>query len=139
VSFSIRPATPDDHLEIMRLFDGALLETDRDRINRQLTGSRGCILVAGADRPQGAISLSTETIDDRPTEWADAVHVSAIAVRRSRRRHGIGRALVEAAVEWAAPRPVSATFDDRVRGFYRSCGFEIETHDGRLWAIRAVD
>jgi len=136
VSHPIRPAGPDDHLAVVRLFDGALLETDSDRIRRQLTGSRGCILVAGESRPLGAIALSTAAVEQRPAEWAEAVHVTAIAVRRSRRNQGVGRSLIAAAVEWAAPRPLSATFDERVRGFYTACGFEIEEHADRLWAIR---
>ena len=123
----------------MRLFDGALLETDPDRIKQQLLGSRGCVLVAGADRPLGAISLSTDGIDDRPTDWADAVHVSAIAVRSSRRGQGLGRSLLRAAAEWAAPRSLSATFDDRVEGFYTACNFEIEARGGRLWGVRSPD
>jgi hypothetical protein len=43
---------------------------------------------------------------------------------------------VAAAAERAAPRPLTAAFDERVRSFYRACDFDIEPRDGRLWGIR---
>lgn len=132
----VRQAAADELVDVMRLFDGALLETDSDRIRRQLTARSGCILLAGERRPLGAIALWTGAVDDRPTEWADAVHITAIAVATQRRDQGVGRSLIEAAADWAAPRPLSATFAERVDDFYTACGFEIKTHDGRLWAIR---
>ena len=137
----VRQATIDDHVDIMRLFDGALLETDADRIRSQLDGDCGTMLLAVDSRPVGAIALSTEVIDDRPAEWPTAVQITAIAVSKQRRGRGVGRRLIAAAAEWAAPRALSATFDERVEPFYIACGFEIERHAGRLWAIRpaAVD
>ncbi len=133
---SIRQADPDDLVDVMRLFDGALLETDSHRIRDQLTGYRGCILVAGEGRPVGAIALinEDEEIDDLP--WPDAVYISSIAVQTERRGRGIGRSLIEAAADWAAPRSLSATFDERVRPFYTACGFEIREQEGRLWGRR---
>jgi len=138
VSYPIRQADADDHIDVMRLFDGALLETDADRVRDQLTGGRGCILVAGESRPVGAIALvdDPEAVDGLP--WPDSVYTSAIAVRKARRGQGVGRSLIEAAVDWAAPRPLSATFDERVRPFYVSCGFAIEERAGRLWGLRPV-
>jgi len=138
VTPSIRPAGPDDLVGVMRLFDGALLETDPDRIRDHLTGRRGRLLVAGGERPVGAIALvaDPETADDLP--WPDSVYISAIAVRTHRRGGGIGRSLIGAAAEWAAPRRLSATFDERVRPFYAACGFEIERLEERLWGRRPV-
>jgi GNAT superfamily N-acetyltransferase len=124
----------------MRLFDGALLETTADRIDRQLSGEAGCILLASLDgRPVGAIALinAEETVEDMV--WPDSVYISAIAVTNSRQGQGIGRSLIEAAVDWAAPRSLSATFDERVRPFYTPCGFEIVEQEGRLWGIRRPD
>ncbi|WP_253738604.1 GNAT family N-acetyltransferase [Halohasta salina] len=137
MTHSIRHADPDDLVDVMRLFDGALLETDADRIREQLTGCRGCILVAGEGQPVGAVALvtETETVDDMP--WPDAVYISAIAVRTERREQGVGRSLITAAADWAAPRPLSATFDERVRPFYAACGFAIEEREGRLWGRRS--
>jgi len=133
----VRPAESADFVDVMRLFDGALLATDSDTIRMQLTGSRGCILVAEENRPVGAVALQSadESIDGLP--WPEAVYLSAIVVHKQRRRAGLGRSLITAAAEWAAPRPLAATFDERVRGFYLACGFEITEHNGRLWAIRS--
>jgi len=136
VTHPIRQADPDDLIDVMRLFDGALLETDPDRVRNQLTGRRGCLLVAGECRPVGAIGLlsGTEAVDDLP--WPDSVYISAIAVQKERRGRGVGQSLIAAAADWAAPRPLSATFDERVRPFYIACGFAIEERDGRLWGRR---
>ncbi|MFW5978024.1 MAG: GNAT family N-acetyltransferase [Halohasta sp.] len=132
---SIRRADPDDLIGVMRLFDGALLETDADRVRDQLTGRRGCLLVAGEDRPVGAVGLVTgEAVGDLP--WPETVYISAIAVRAERRGQGIGRSLIDAAADWAAPRPLSATFDERVRPFYTACGFDIQERADRLWGRR---
>lgn len=139
MSHSIRQADSDDLVGVMRLFDGALLDTDPDRIRDLLTDSRGCILVAGEGRPIGAVALVTEPeeVDDLP--WPDAVYIAAIAVRNERRGRGIGRSLIAAAADRAAPRPLAATFDERVRPFYTACGFAIEDHEGRLWGLRPAD
>lgn len=136
MTLSIRFADPDDRVDVMRLFDGALLETDGDRITDQLTGSRGCILVAETGRPVGAVAVIPEpaAVDGLP--WPDAVYISAIAVQKQRRGQGVGRSLIRAAAEWAAPRPLAATFDERVRPFYISCGFAVEKREGRLWGRR---
>jgi len=136
---SIRHAAPEDLVDVMRLFDGALLDTDADRIRYQLTGDRGCILLAeAAGRPVGAIALirAAEAVED--VLWPDSSYISAIAVSTTRRGQGIGRSLIEAAAEWAGPQPLSATFDERVRPFYMACGFAIEEREGRLWGIRRV-
>ena len=135
---SIRQADPDDLVGVMRLFDGALLETDADRVRDQLAGRRGCVLVAGEGRPVGAVALLTDTdaVDELP--WPDAVYISAIAVQTQRRGQAIGRSLIAAAADRAAPRPLSATFDERVRPFYVACGFAIEERAGRLWGVRPV-
>ena len=137
MSLPIRRADPDDLVGVMRLFDGAFLETDADRVRDQLTGRRGCLLVAGEGRPVGAVGLiDGAEIDDLP--WPDSGYISAIAVQKQRRGQTIGRSLIAAAAAWAAPRPLSATFDERVRPFYTACGFTIEERAGRLWGRRPV-
>lgn len=136
MTLSVRHADRDDLVAVMRLFDGALLETNADRLNRQLAGEGGCVLCGSfSSRPVGAIALTTEPVADRPAAWSNAVHITAIAVTRSRRGQGIGHKLINAAVDWAAPQSLSATFDERVRPFYTACGFAIEEHDGRLWGV----
>ena len=143
---AIRRGGSDDQLAVVRLFDAAMLDTDADRRRRQLRGRDGGMLIATRKKTVvGAIALDTATGSDRHQRDADGnrldsdtdpVQITAIAVRRQRRDHGIGRALVERAGKDAAPRPLTAVFDERVRPFYTACGFEIEPHDGRYWGIR---
>jgi len=135
---SIRRATPDDHLAVVRLFDAAMLETDPDRLRRQLDATDGIVLFATLDdRPVGAIAIdfvpadpATKRVDDEPAR------ITAIGVRRRRRDRGIGRQLLTAAADRVGSRPLTAVFDERVRPFYRACGFEIEPREGRLWGCR---
>lgn len=141
---SIHRATPDDRVAVARLFDAALLETDDERLRQQLAGEDGAILVAGSEPPVGAVALDEATQPPDAVDAADAddggdtrpVRITAIAVQRRLRDRGLGRRLVTAAAERAAPRPLTARFDERVRSFYRACGFDIEPRDGRLWGIR---
>ena len=141
----IRRADPDDRLAVARLFDGAMLETDDERLSRQLAAIEGFVLVAsvaGVDsvdsQPVGAIAVDAAlaTDSEHVAGDADPVRITAIAVRRRRRDRGIGRQLLTAAAQQVAPRPLTAVFDERVRPFYRACGFTIEPRDGRLWGIR---
>lgn len=137
MSHSIRHGDPDDLVDVMRLFDGALLETDVDRVQALLLGEKGCLLVATTEgRLVGAIAVLTADETSEELVWPDSVYIPAIAVRKARRGRGIGRSLIEAAAERAGPRSLSATFDERVRPFYTACGFEIERREGRLWGRR---
>jgi GNAT superfamily N-acetyltransferase len=132
---SIHRADADDHAAVARLFDTALLETDSERLRRQLAGENGFVLVAGIKPPVGAIAVDAAR---QPLAGVDIspVRITAIAVQRRQRDRGIGSRLVIAAAERAAPRPLTARFDERVRPFYRACGFDTEPRDGRLWGIR---
>jgi len=135
---SLRRAGPDDRLAVVRLFDAGLLETDPDRLRRQLDATAGFVLLGTIDeRPVGAIAVDLASGDNsEEVDTAEPARITAIAVRRRRRDRGIGRQLVDAAAEQVAPRPLAATFDERVRPFYRACGFEIEPHEGRLRGCR---
>nr|WP_254714719.1 GNAT family N-acetyltransferase [Natranaeroarchaeum aerophilus] len=96
------------------MLDAAVLAVDDidDRI------AAGDVLVATAD---GRI-VGVVVLDSRP----DVTHIVGIAVQRRRRAKGIGTALVEAA---SRRGPLTAEFDERVRPFYESLGFEIEPAD----------
>ena len=135
---SIRRGTPDDRLAVVRLFDAGLLETDPDRLRRQLDATAGFVLLGTIDeRPVGAIAVDLAPADN--SEGGDNPEpalITAIAVRRRRRDRGIGQRLVDAAADRVAPRPLTAVFDERVRPFYRACGFEVEPHEGRLRGYR---
>jgi sulfur carrier protein ThiS len=115
---SVRPARPDDHLDVMRIVDGAMLSADaatiRDRIDD------GAVLVATVDSgsPVGALVH-------------DGDRVTAVATRRRYRDRGVGTALVTAALERRGR--LVAEFDPDVRPFYESLGFDVEAvEDGRL-------
>lgn len=134
---SIRRADRTDRLAVARLFDGALLETDDDRLHRQLAETDGFVLLATVDsQPVGAIALDSTPDDPHDESDEPPVRITAIAVRRRRRDRGIGRQLLRAAAAAVTPRPLTARFEERVRAFYRACGFEIEPRNGRLWGIR---
>lgn len=138
----IRHGTLDDRLAVVRLFDAAMLETDADRLRRQLRETDGFVLIATIDTtPVGAVALDfSSAIDSRRVDGdIDPVRITAIAVRRRRRDRGIGQQLVGSAAEAVVPRPLTAVFDERVRPFYRACDFEIEPYEGRLWGIRQPD
>ena len=134
---SLRRATPDDHLAVVRLFDAAMLETDADRLRRQLDATAGFVLLATIEeRLVGAVAVDTGPAAVPQLVDGDPARITAIAVRRRRRDSGIGRQLLRAAADRVGPRPLTATFDERVRPFYRACGFEIEPHEGRYWGCR---
>ncbi|MGM0591869.1 MAG: GNAT family N-acetyltransferase [Halobacteriota archaeon] len=120
---TVRPASTDELVAVMRLLDGALLEVDAETVSERLGTDE--VLLAVADAPVGAIVL-------------DGGHVEALAVRPSWRRRGVGTALVEAAT--ATVGRLTAAFDPRVRPFYESLGFDVEPlstkSEPRLFGVR---
>lgn len=122
----VRTATPDDALEVRRILDGAML--DPGDVEARISDEH--VFVAGDQRG------GTDR-DDEPTERIlgtlvleprdRGAHVSAVGVRRRHRGRGIGRMLVEHALE--RERRLTARFDDGVRPFYETLGFSIETID----------
>lgn len=130
---AIREATADGRVDVARVLDGALLEVET--LGTRLAD--GHVLVATAEETVvGAIVIAPGGPSDRspPSGWPEAAHVRAVAVRRKRRRSGIGSALVSAARQrWS---PIVADFDAGVRPFYESVGADCETGpDGRHWAL----
>lgn len=126
----VRTATRDDALEVRRILDAALLEPGdvEDRIDD------GDVLVAGDDRgasrdgddgDRSERILGTAVLE--PLETESGAHVGAIGVRRRHRNRGIGRALIDAALEREGR--LTARFDDGVRPFYERLGFSIEPID----------
>ncbi|WP_408960025.1 GNAT family N-acetyltransferase [Natrinema sp. 74] len=130
----VRTATPDDTLEVRRILDAALLEPG-DVEGRIADGD---VLVAGDRR--GGVSRDDGSGDDgserilgtavlEPIATGSGAHVGAIGVRRRHRGRGIGRALIERALEREGR--LTARFDDGVRPFYERLGFSIEPIDER--------
>lgn len=134
---AVRPARPDDALDVRRILDGSMLEPG----DVEARIEAGDVLVAVAARP-GFADGSHD--DDRVIGAAvlepdeGGAHLAAIAVRRRRRDRGVGTALVEAAV--AREGRVTARFDADVVPFYESLGFEIEPIDDRRFeGVRSDD
>ena len=142
----VRLARPDDHVDAMRVLDGSLLDTDAATVRERI--DRGAVLVAvvdaadsagdSTDRVVGVLVLDAperDGIAPRPEEVRpDTRHVDAIAVARRRRERGVGRALVEAAVERVGCDRLTAEFRPEVAPFYEALGFRIDPlTDGRRW------
>lgn len=130
---SIRVATPEDRVAVSRVLEGALLEIAD--LGEPLAD--GDVLVATTgEAVVGAVVVAREGPADRspPADWPAGTHVRSIAVRRKRRRTGIGTALLRAALErWS---PLVADFEADVEGFYAAMGAERRaTSDGRHWAL----
>jgi sulfur carrier protein ThiS/GNAT superfamily N-acetyltransferase len=116
---TVRAADADDHLDVMRILDGAMLDVDAAAVRARIDA--GAVLVATVDGVVGALVR-------------DGDRVSAVAIRRRWRDRGIGTALVEAA---AADRSrLVAEFDPRVRPFYESVGFAVEAVEGTTDRLR---
>ena len=119
----IRAADPGEHVAVVRLLEGALLDADPETVRERI--DRGQVLVAVPEDRGRAVG----------TLVLDGDHVAAIAVHPSRRRRGIGTALIEAVVE-RSTGTLTAEFDPDVSGFYERLGFEIDDPDdladGRL-------
>ncbi|EMA61839.1 GNAT family N-acetyltransferase [Halorubrum kocurii] len=134
---AIETASANDRLDVLRVLDAAMLETDPGVVDAAIDA--GDALVARFDRTN---AVAGALIATRPEP--DRVHVDAVAVRRARRGRGIGSALVAAAVRRAerdaAVSVVTAAFDADLRAFYADLGFAVRP-DGdadRLWGRAAV-
>lgn len=120
---TIELADLEDELAVRRVLDAAVLTVDalRERL------AEGDVLVA---REDGRV-LGTIVLEPR----SEGAHVTAIAVRRSRRGQRIGTRLVEEALDRAGH--LTADFDRSVREFWVSLDFTIEERgDDRLWGTR---
>ena len=127
---TVRPATDGESETAIGILDAAALETDPEAVRASVAADRTLVAVVEERVLGAAVCLPTAERDER------GLVLDAIAVRPGRRGQGIGTALVERALERFDR--VEATFDDRVRPFYESLGFEIEpTEDGdRLYGVR---
>nr|WP_251344382.1 GNAT family N-acetyltransferase [Haloplanus sp. GDY1] len=103
-------AAADEGLDVVRVLDGAMLETDAAAV-RERIGSDEVLVATVEDRVVGALVC-------------DGDRVTAVATRRRWRDRGVGTALVSAAAR--GRERLVAEFDPGVRPFYESLGFEIE-------------
>jgi GNAT superfamily N-acetyltransferase len=113
----IRTAAADERGDARTIFDAAMLDVDPDTLDS------GTVLIAVEEqRLLGALLV-------------DGSHVHAVAVRPGRRGQGIGAALIETAASRRGT--LTATFDRRVKPFYKALEFEIEPleADGRFRGV----
>ena len=111
---SIRPAAEDEAIDVIRLFEGALLTVDFDTLRDAI--AHGAVFVAvRADYLVGAVYLDCDR---------EPPHIEAIAVHPSHRRDGIGGQLLGYVVTQYGS--VTAAFDSELRPFYESIGCTIE-------------
>lgn len=115
----VRPARPAELPSVMGVLDGALLVVEAEAVGKRIRTNRVLVAVEGG-RILGVCVLVDNEID-------------AIAVRRKRRGQGIGTRLVKSATA-RVEGELLVEFDERVRPFYESLGFVIEsaTESGRF-------
>ncbi|MFC4540758.1 GNAT family N-acetyltransferase [Halosolutus amylolyticus] len=129
----VRTATPDDVLEVRRILDAAMLEPG----DVEARTAAGDVLVGGDRRGTASADRDGDGSRDDERILGTLVleprdrggHVAAIGVRRRHQGRGIGRALIERALEREGR--LTARFDDGVRPFYERVGFAIEPIDDR--------
>lgn len=126
----VRTATSDDALEARRILDAAML--DPGDVEARIDD--GDVLVAGDGRGTDGSERLLGAVVLEPL--GDGARVVAIGVRRRHRARGIGRALLERALE--RERRLTARFDEGVRPFYEGLGFAIEPDDGDRYRGVAV-
>ena len=124
---STEPATPADRLDIVRVLDAAMLQTDVSALTERIAAD--AVICARFERTGAVVGAVIMT---RPA--TDTAHIDALAVRRARRGNGIGSALVARAVAAASADPavgrVTVGFDDALTPLYTDCGFDIAQDDG---------
>lgn len=125
----VRTASADDALEVRRILDAAMLEPG----DVEARIDAGDVFVAGDQR--GGSSSDRErvlgTVVLEPLADDPGAHIAAIGVRRRHRGRGIGRTLIDHALERRGR--LTARFDTGVRPFYDALGFSIEPIDDRRY------
>ena len=121
---TVRPATTDDLTDVLGVLDVAALETDADRVRLSVEHDAAFVAVrASGDTADATVLGALVAVPRDAGDIGSTAEIDAIAVRRSRRAQGIGRALVAAAAEQYGR--LVAEFDSKVRPFYESLGFAI--------------
>ena len=126
-AFTVAPATTADRLDLLRVLDAAMVETDAARVSDRIDA--GDAFVARFDRTDAVVGGLVAIRPPVEDESGETLHIDAVAVRRARRGRGIGSALVDRAVDRARTDPqatrVTAAFDESLVGFYADLGFDI--------------
>jgi GNAT superfamily N-acetyltransferase len=116
----VRRGREGDLLAVLRVLEGAMLEVGAKQV-RTRTESGEVLVAELHGRVVGALVR-------------DGDHVEAVAVHPDRRGSGVGRALLEAALDETGR--LTAEFREAVRPFYERLGFDIERGEERLWGVR---
>jgi len=111
---TVREAKVEEAGQITAVLDAAMLEVNHDAVAERARAGEVFVALRAHDSETilGAVVL-------------DGAEITAIAVRPRRRGQGIGRALVDRAAR--RTDHLTAGFDQGVRGFWASLGFEVET------------
>lgn len=116
----VRAARDGELPAVMTVLDAAMLATSADRV-REAAAAGDVLAAVEPGRVLGALVLDPgRPSSDAPTTGA---RIEAVAVRRRRRGQGIGTALVGAAADRHGA--LVAGFDEGVRPFWSSLGFEV--------------
>ena len=131
---SVRRAAPGDAAQVARLLNDFNTEFGEPSPEVEVLAARVRVLLengeitalVGGDGPDGLAVIRL-----RPWLWADALdaYLEELYVASGRRRQGLGRALLEAAMAvareaGAAHMDLATSVDDTAaRGLYESCGF----------------
>ena len=115
----VRDAVPEDAAVLVQIW-GDFRRTDRHADHAPETEAANAVARIAADPDErllvgllddevvGAMSLVRARVSPIHSEMA--VQISHLHVREGHRRHGVGRALLEAAVTWAEEKDISSVF-----------------------------
>ncbi|AFK17943.1 N-acetyltransferase [Haloferax mediterranei ATCC 33500] len=118
---AVREGTPDELVAVMRVLDAGLLDMDASEVRTRLSTGDCLVAETGRDRDGEAGGRIVGAL------VLDGDYVDAVAVSPSRRGWGVGTKLVAHALDRRGR--LVADFDARVRPFYESLGFDIETEE----------
>ena len=119
----VRTAREEERTDVLGVLDAGFLHTDADRVAERIAAGTALVAV-DEGRVVGALV-------------GDGERIEAVAVRPNRRGQGVGRALIRAAADrWGR---LVAEFDERVRPFYESLGFDVSPTDGRYRGVLEPD
>ena len=111
---NLREADSEDLAGVMNVIDGGNLELAAETVEERIDAEN--VLVIEEDGPV----LGAVVLEPLP----NGAFVEGVAVRRRRRGHGLGTTLVQTAADRHGS--LIADFDEDLRLFYQSLGFEIE-------------
>ena len=150
LSFSIRPATIGDYEQLCSVWEvGDALhrealphifrasgEPPMDRTNVQalIAGPNSAIIVADAGGEViGVMTILEKLVTATAIKVARRyVEIDNMAVKQSAQRQGVGRALIDAAADWARGRGVTRLelnvyeFNEAAAALYRGAGFSTQ-------------